>query len=182
MNVAQLAADETTSVPVTVFDSRQLSLGTGFLVETAAKLAQAGSSLPQILGVLNEQIKRTHVFAALDTLNFLRRCGRMNGVISSIGELLQIKPIITMVDGQSSVERLRTRAHAVKRLLEQVHEYSPFEKLGVIHTDAAGRAQELLHQIKDLLPGGEIWFEQINPVLGVHVGPGVVGFACVSSV
>ena len=78
VGVANVAARETTSTPVTVFDSQQLSLGTGFLVETAAKMAAAGGSLAEIQAALNTQIKRSHVFAALDTLEFLRRSGRMN--------------------------------------------------------------------------------------------------------
>jgi DegV family protein with EDD domain len=179
-NVAQVAAHETASIPVTVFDSKQLSLGTGFLVETAAKLAQAGSTVPEILDVLNEQIKRTHVFAALDTLHFLRRSGRMNSVVSAIGELLQIKPFLKMYDGNASAERVRTRSHAMKRLVELLHLYGPYEKVALLHSDAAERAQALLQEVKEILPEGEIWFEQINPVLGAHIGPGVVGFACVS--
>jgi DegV family protein with EDD domain len=90
VNVAILAAQETTSVPVTVFDSRQLSLGTGFLVETAAKLAAAGSSIAEIQEMLDAQIKRTHVFAVIDTLEFLRRSGRMNSFIANIGTLIQL--------------------------------------------------------------------------------------------
>jgi DegV family protein with EDD domain len=180
VNVAQVAARETESVPVTVFDSRQLSLGTGFLVETAAKLAQAGSPVPEILAALNEQIKRTHVFAALDTLQFLRRSGRMNSVVSAIGELLQIKPFMKMYDGNAIAERVRTRNHAMKRLVELLQEYSPYEKVALLHSDAAERAKELLQEVREFLPDGEIWFEQINPVLGAHIGPGVVGFACVS--
>ena len=180
VNVAQIAAQETTSIPVTVFDSRQISLGSGFLVETAAKLAQAGGSIPQIITSLNEQIKRTHVFAALDTLQFLRRSGRMNSVVSTIGELLQIKPLMKMYDGNASAERVRTRNHAMKRLVELLHEYGPYEKVALLHSDAAERAKELLQEVRELLPDGETWFEQINPVLGAHIGPGVVGFACVS--
>ncbi len=180
VNVAQVAARETTSVPVTVFDSRQLSLGTGFLVETSAKLAQADFTVPEILAALNEQIKHTHVFAALDTLHFLRRSGRMNSVMSTIGELLQIKPLLKMYDGNASAERVRTRKHAMKRLVELLHEYSPYEKVALLHSDAAERAKELLQEVKEFLPNGEIWFEQINPILGAHIGPGVVGFACIS--
>lgn len=180
VNVAQVAAQETTSVPVTVFDSRQLSLGTGFLVETAAKLAQAGSIVPEILVALNEQIKRIHVFAALDTLQFLRRSGRMNSVVSTFGELLQIKPLLKMYDGNASAERVRTRKHAIKRLAELLHEYGPYEKVALLHSDAAERAKDLLQEVRDILPNGEIWIEQINPVLGAHIGPGVVGFACIS--
>lgn len=180
VNVAQVAAQETTSVPVTVFDSRQLSLGTGFLVETAARLGQAGSSVSQILSSLNEQIKCTHVFAALDTLEFLRRSGRMNSVISTIGQLLQVKPILKMYDGKPSSERVRTRKHALARLVELLHEYGPFEKVALLHSDAAAAAHALLLEVKEFLPNEEIWFEQINPVLGAHIGPGVIGFACIS--
>jgi DegV family protein with EDD domain len=181
VNMAEVAARETTSVPVTVFDSRQLSLGTGFLVETAAKLAQAGCMVPEILAALNAQIKRTHVFAALDTLRYLRRSGRMNSVVSTIGELLQIKPFLKMYDGNASAERVRTQNQAMKRLVELLHEYGPYEKVALLHSDAAERAKGVLQEVKDILPEGEIWFEQINPVLGAHIGPGVVGFACVSS-
>jgi DegV family protein with EDD domain len=180
VNVAHVAAQETTSVPVTVFDSRQLSLGTGFLVEKAAELAQSGASVAEIIAVLNEQIKRTHVGAALDTLQFLRRSGRMNSVIASIGEVLQIKPLLKMYDGKPSTERLRTRKNALKRVADLLYAYKPFEKIAFLHSDALEHAQALLHDVKDILPDGEIWLEQINPVLGAHIGPGVVGFACVS--
>jgi DegV family protein with EDD domain len=180
VNVAQVAAQETVSVPVTVLDSRQLSLGTGFLVETAAKLAQAGAMVPEIVTALGEQIKRTHVFAALDTLQFLRRSGRMNFAVSAIGELLQIKPLLKMYDGNASAERVRTRNHAMKRLVDLLHEYSPYERVAILHSDAAARAKELQQEVLDILPDGEIWFEQINPVLGAHIGPGVIGFACIS--
>jgi DegV family protein with EDD domain len=180
INVAMVAARETTSIPVTVFDSRQLSLGTGFLVETAAKLAQVGFSVSEIIISLNEQIKRTHVFAALDTLQFLRRSGRMNSVLATFGELLQIKPLMKMYDGKPDAERVRTRKKAIKRLIELFNEYGPYEKVALLHSDASDRAQALLQKIKDILPDGEIWLEQINPVLGAHIGPGVVGFACIS--
>lgn len=180
VNVAQIAAEETTSVPVIVFDSRQLSLGTGFMVESAAKHAQAGANIPEILAVLNEQIMRTHVFAALDTLQFMYRSGRMNSVMSTIGKLLQIKPILKMYDGKASAERVRTRGHAMKRLVKLLEEYGPFERVALLHSDAPERARQLLDEVRDILPEGETWFEQINPILGAHIGPGVVGFACIS--
>jgi DegV family protein with EDD domain len=94
VDISRQAARETSVVPVTVFDSRQLSLGTGFEVLTAAKAAAQGKSMLEIIEMLNDQISRTHVFAALDTLEFLRRSGRMNSAISRLGELLQIKPLL----------------------------------------------------------------------------------------
>jgi DegV family protein with EDD domain len=179
-NVARTAAAETTSLPVTVLDSRSLSLGTGFLVHTAAELARAGKSVKEILVALEDQIKRTHVWAVLDTLKFLRRSGRMNPAISTIGELIQIKPILKMYDGVSAVERVRTRKNALARLLQIMHTYSPFEKLAFLHSNAREQAQILKNEVRELLPNLDTWIEIINPVLGSHLGPGVVGFACVT--
>ncbi len=180
INVAREAAKETTAVPVTVFDSRQLSLGMGFLVQAAAEAAAAGRTMAEILAMLEGQIARTHVFAALDTLEFLRRSGRMNFTLATLGTLLQIKPLLKMYDGEPAAERVRTRGGAVKRLIELLLESGPYEKAAILHSAAAERAQELLDEIRNLLPAGEIWMEEINPVIGTHIGPGVIGFACVS--
>ncbi len=180
-NVAQTAAKETTSVPVTVLDSRQLSLGTGFLVQTAAELAKLGKSVAEILPILEDQIKRTYVAAGLDTLKFLRRSGRMNRVISTIGELIQLKPILKMDDGVSGVERVRTRQKAVARMVEMIKSHSPFEKIAFLHSTAIDSMQRLKEEVKQYLPKGDIYMETINPVIGAHIGPGVVGFASVSS-
>jgi DegV family protein with EDD domain len=179
VDVAQNAAQETTSVPVTVFDSRQLSLGTGFQVQRAAEMAMKGHSVKEILVVLEEQIKRTHVWAALNTLEFLRRSGRMNSVTSMFGELLQIKPILNMYEGVSRAERVRTRKNSVKRLVDMLHTYSPFEKIAFLHSEALDQARALRDEVRELLPNEETWIGVINPVLGTHIGPGVVGFACV---
>jgi len=180
VDVAQTAAAESRSIPVSVLDSRQLSLGTGFLVQKAAEMAKAGSKVKEILPVLEDQIKRTHVWAALNTLEFLRRSGRMNGVISSIGEFIQLKPILKMYDGVSGAERVRTRKKAVQRLVDRFKSYAPFEKVAFLHSEAGEDARALRDDVQELLPDGEIWIEVINPVLGTHIGPGVVGFASVS--
>lgn len=112
VDTARLAAQETASTQVTVVDSGQLSLGIGFMVETAARMAMVGRSVDEILAALDEQGKRTHVFAALDTLEFLRRSGRMNGFIAGLGTLLQLKPILTDARRQA---RSGKGAHAKTR-------------------------------------------------------------------
>ena len=181
VDIARRAAQETTTVPVTVFDSCQLSLGTGFQVQSAAQAAKDGRTLNAILDVLSAQIARTHVFAALDTLEYMRRGGRMNGTITALGDLLQVKPILKMYQGDSSAERVRTRARAVKRLKELLAECAPFERVALVHTDAQARAEALLEEVRGTLPAGDTWMQEINPVLGAHIGPGVLGFACISS-
>jgi DegV family protein with EDD domain len=180
VDTARLAAQEIQSIPVTVFDSRQLSLGTGFLVETAAILAQAGHSLEEILAALNDQIGRTYVFAALDTLEFLRRSGRLNGVATGLGSILQIKPIMKMYDGQPDAERVRTRKRALRRVINLLDEKGPLERVAIVHTHSAARVEQLRQQARQFLPAGEILSMDITPVIGAHIGPGAVGFAVIT--
>ena len=180
-NVAQVAAQEVTSTRVTVMDSRQLSLGTGFLVELAARLAEAGHSLEQIVSALNEQIKRTYVFAALDTLEFLRRSGRMNRFLANFGTLLQIKPILRMHDGKPETEKVRTRDRALHRVVEILRSLGALERLAIVHTNAHERVAQLRALAADLLPAEDIWTMDITPVIGAHIGPGAIGFGVVTA-
>jgi DegV family protein with EDD domain len=181
VDAARMAAKDITSVPVTVLDSRQLSLGTGFLVEAAAKDAVQGLSLVEILKQLDDQISRTHVFAALDTLEFLRRSGRVNGLVAGFGSLLQIKPLLKMYDGNPTSERVRTSNGAFKRLTNLLEERAPFERVALVHTHAHVQAQLLLDHVRHLMPVGELPSVDITPVIGAHIGPGAVGFACISA-
>ncbi len=181
VNVARLAAKETTSVPVTVFDSQQLSLGTGFLVETAAKMAEAGCQITEILTALEDQIKRSYVFAALDTLEFLKRSGRMNKYLAGIGTLLQVKPILTMYNGKPDSERVRTRERATRRLLEMLQGVGPLERLAIVHTHAPERIAELRSLSAHLFAPENILTADITPVIGAHIGPGAFGFAAVGA-
>jgi DegV family protein with EDD domain len=178
--IAARAAAETKAVPVTAFDSRQLSLGTGFQVLAAAQAAEAGRSMSEILSLLEDLIPRIRVFAALDTLEFLQRSGRMNFAISFLGTLLHIKPIMKMYNGDPTAERIRTRERAVKRLIELLQEAGPIEKVALLHSNAADRAQALLQTVEPMLPAENILVEEINPTLGAHIGPGVTGFAVIS--
>jgi len=180
VDIARTAAKETTRLPVTVFDSRQLSLGTGFQVLAAAEAAARGLALGEILSLLEELIGRIRVFAALDTMEYLKRSGRVNFAISALGTLLQIKPFMKMYNGEPTAERVRTRKGAMKRLVELLKEHGPYEKVAMLHTHALQRAEALLQEVRSLLPEGDIWVEEITPVLGAHIGPGVIGFACIS--
>jgi len=179
VNVARSAADEFHLAPVTVFDSRSLSMGIGFLVQTAAELAAAGKTVAEIIPVLENQIRRTHVWAALDTLQYLRKSGRMSRALSVVGELLQIKPIVKMHDGVSGVERVRTKKAAISRLVENLEASAPFEKLAFLHSNALDQVQGLQARVQQLVPENGSWLGVVNPVLGAHIGPGVVGFAYV---
>jgi DegV family protein with EDD domain len=181
VNVARAAAQETNSTVVHVIDGGQLSLGTGFLVEKAAELASFDLKLKEILNEISSQMKRSYVFAALDTLEFLKRSGRMNRWVSNLGSLLQIKPILTMHDGKPGNERVRTREKAMHRVVELLASVGKIERVALVHTHAPERIMELKQMAADILPQGELWKEDISPVLGAHIGPGAVGFAVVSA-
>jgi DegV family protein with EDD domain len=181
LDVARTAAQEVDEVPVTVLDSRQLSLGLGFAVLAAAQAAAEGSSMVDILALLEDQIPRTRVFAALDTMEYLRRSGRVHHLVANIGELLKIKPLLKMNDGVASSERVRTQQRAYQRLIQLVRELGPIERLALVHTNAPDRAETLWAQAKSLFPDiTDILSVDVTPVLGTHLGPGAVGFACVA--
>jgi len=181
VNVARAAAQETISAAIHVIDGHQLSLGTGFLVEKAAELAAKGLHLKEIMDVLNSQMKRSHVFAALDTLEFLKRSGRMNRWMSNLGTLLQIKPILTMHDGLPGNEKVRTRDKALKRVVEMLEAVGKIERIAMVHTNAPERVAELRKLAAHLLPQGDILTEDITPVIGAHIGPGAAGFAVIAA-
>lgn len=182
LNPASLGAQATDVVPVTVFDSRQLSLGEGFLVLTAAKAAAANCSMAEILALLEEKIPRTHVVAALDTLEFLRRSGRMSWALSRLGNLLRIKPLLKMHNGEPAVENVRTHRRATERMIQILTAIVPLEELALVHTHAPDKAEALWKQIQQLFPRDKAPLcVEVNPVIGAHIGPGAVGFACIKA-
>jgi DegV family protein with EDD domain len=181
VNVARVAASEFSGAPVTVVDSGQLSLGVGLQALAGAKAAEAGHSMKEILEILDDLGKRTHVFAALNTLEFLKRSGRMNSVVAGIGSLLKIKPILKMNDGVATSERVRTTSGADRRLIALVEALGPLEAVAIVHTNATKKAESLQAKAAnaDLVPDAIPLSVNITPVIGAHIGPGAAGFVCV---
>ncbi|MBP7693652.1 MAG: DegV family protein [Anaerolineales bacterium] len=178
---AQMAAAATERVRVIAVDARQVSLGVGFAALTAARAAAAGHRLADIADMLKHLAQRTRLFAVIDTLTFLRRSGRLNFLEAGLGSLLQIKPILTVHDGQITTERVRTRNQAIQRLVGLLHDQLPVEQMAVLHTAARARAEEFLTEVRHLLPAGPIPVVEATPAIGVHVGPGALGFVCVAA-
>lgn len=177
LNVAQKAA-ENAPVPVTVMDSGQLSLGVGLLVKRAAEMAEEGKSMSEILEALEEEGKRTYVFAALATLKYLQKSGRMNPFIAGIGSLLDVKPVLKMNQGNPSSELIRTRKKALQRVLDHVRELAPIQEIALVHTNAPQEAEKLWEDIKSFLSIKTLPISvNVTPVIGSHIGPGAVGFA-----
>ena len=137
--------------------------------------------MDEIVALVEDQRARTHVFAALDTLEFLRRSGRLNWVMATLGSWLQMKPLLKMHQGEPTAEKVRTTEHATERLINLLKELVPLEKVALVHTHALERAEALRQAVQHLLPEGELLSMDITPVFGTHLGPGAVGFACVTA-
>lgn len=177
VNSAHVAAERFRKLPVTVLDSGQLSTGLGLLVELAARMARMGAGVEAILAGLHDAMRRTYVFASVETLDYLRRSGRMNGALARLGEILQIKPLLHMHEGRATAHRARTSRRAHERLLEWLREYSPYERLAVVHAGVRDKAEQLRQEAARYLPLENIPIIQITPVLGAHLGTGALGIA-----
>jgi DegV family protein with EDD domain len=180
VDVARRAAKQFKQIPVTVHDSMQLSTGTGFQVELAGRLAAEGKTSDEILAALAQIIPRSFVTARLDTLDFMRRSGRLSRIMTGIGSILQLKPILTMKMGQPGSERVRTKEKAEARLIHMLEEFHPIDRFALVHTNAPKEAEEFHAKITHLIPPGEVFSMDITPVIGAHIGPGAVGFAIIA--
>ena len=175
MQSAQIASKALDGVcPVTVFDSESASMGIGMLALHAARLANDGADLETIVAALEDARSRAHVLFTLDTLEYLRKGGRIGGAQALLGSMLSIKPVITVKDGEvSPVAKVRTRSKALRYVVDQVKE-RPVESLFVMHGNAPD-VDEFVAMFEPIVPNAEIVVGEIGPVVGVHTGPGVMG-------
>lgn len=181
LNTARLGAQAVNHATVTVFDSQQLTMGLGLLAISAAQAARAGRPMAEIVDLLDQLVKRTYVFAVLDTLEYLRRSGRVNWAEFGIGTLLRIKPLLKVHMGKAEiVERVRTSRRAVERLFELVADLGPMQEVALLHTHALDRIDAFALEARRLYRDASGPAE-VTPAIGVHVGPGAVGLACITA-
>jgi len=180
VNVARQAAKEFDG-KVTCVDSGSLSLGVGFQVLAAAEAVELG--LKSALDAIASTRKRLQVSAALDTMEYLRRSGRVPAVVARLGGLLSIKPMIELLDGAvKPIGAVRTTHQADERMLDFLLKEGNLQRLAVMHTNAEHRARLLLDQAMSRTPQSiprEILFANVTAVIGTHLGPNGVGFAAV---
>ncbi len=175
MQSAQIAAKAfSPDCPVEVVDSLSVSMGLGRLCMTASQLASEGADLDAIVAEVIDQRDRTKLFGVLDTLDNLRKGGRIGNARALLGSVLSIKPVIEVRDGAvEEAGKVRTRSKAMRALADKVKE-GPIEKLSVLQGDAPD-VDELLEMIEPIVPRSEIVVGQIGPVIGTHGGPRVLG-------
>ncbi|MFA5565039.1 MAG: DegV family protein [Acidimicrobiia bacterium] len=166
-------------VPVAVIDSNSITAGLGTQVLEAAKAAQRGATVEEITELVNNMVKRTHVVGVLDTLENLKKGGRIGGAAALLGSMLSIKPAIDISSGAvKEAGKPRTRKKAIQWLADQVLASGEVEQLAIMHGNAPDEEIETLLGI--LAPRFErenIRIGKIGAVIGTHGGPRVIG-AC----
>jgi DegV family protein with EDD domain len=180
LNIARQAASEFGD-RVTCVDSTSLSLGLGFQVLAAAEAAELG--LQSALEAIKSTHKRLQVFAALDTMEYLKRSGRVPAAVAMLGSLLSIKPLIELNNGEvKPVGAARTTSQANERMSRFLLKDGALERLAIMHTAAEARARDFLNELMQKASQSvprDILMVNVTTVIGTHVGPNGLGFAVV---
>ncbi len=173
-----VAAAGEVDIDVEVVDSAQIGLATGFSVLAAAEAVAAGADSEAAATVACETADATRSFFYLDTLEYLRRGGRIGAAAALLGAALAVKPLLTVLDGRvEPLEKVRTTSRALARIEELAVEAagSGPVAVGVQHLGAAARAAALADRLRERLPQADpVWERQVGAVVGAHIGPGAV--------
>ncbi len=168
---------------VEIIDSGMASLGLGLNVLSAARMAQEGASCDEVVTGVQESLPRSHCYFLLDTLEYLQKGGRIGKASAFLGSILNIKPILTIRDGEAHpAERARTREKGLQRLVDTVKGLAPFDHLGLIHSTTPEEAEALAGRFTDLMPRDQIVMGRFGPAVGTYLGPGALGIGLISSI
>lgn len=163
-----------------ILDSKTNCMQMGFAVIEAARTASEGKSINEVINAANHVINNSRFLFTPETLEYLKKGGRIGGAAALFGNVLQIKPILTVVNGETSVfKKVRTRKKAieeiVKTVLEEI-ESKGFGDIVVHHINCQEDGLKLAKALENKL-GKKVDIQSIGPVIGVHVGPGSIGIA-----
>jgi DegV family protein with EDD domain len=175
---AEIGAQQHPGREIHVVDSTSASMGTGHLAMLAAELAAAGRTGVAIAATIRERAADLDLYVALDTLEYLRKGGRLSAARAAIGTMLSVKPIITVVDGLvETADRVRTRARARERVIELLTA-RPVERITILQT-VTDDIEVFRDTVVAALPGGVdpafVSIQTVGPSVGPHLGPGAVG-------
>ena len=178
-DAARLAASQVGEHLVTVIDSRSAAMGTGFAVLAAARAAAGGADVGEVAALARDTAAATRTFFVVDTLEHLRRGGRIGTAAAALGSALAVKPLLHMKDGRVvPLEKVRTFGRALSRLVQRAVEAAGDEPVSVAvhHLAAPERAERLAADLRDRLPAmKELFVSELGAAIGAHVGPGAVG-------
>jgi DegV family protein with EDD domain len=174
-------AARTSPIPVTVFDSLSIGLALGFPVINAARIARTDASIGQVLEVVESSIASAEVFFYVNTLEYLKRGGRIGPTSALLGTALSVKPIMTVADGEVVLkEKVRTQAKALAELVNLAVECARACEPALIGLQYFGDRSLVDHcalMLAEQLPDVDLLISEVSPVIGVHAGPGLVGIS-----
>jgi DegV family protein with EDD domain len=169
---ARIGAQSVDGFTVEVIDSETVTMPMAFLCKVAAE----SPSLEAATAAVTERVPKARVLALLDTLRYLEMGGRLSRAQAMIGTMLDLKPLLLVKDREiKPVERVRTRARAIPRMVEFFRGDLPVEYVGVVHAQAPDEAEEIASKLRAELPGQEVTTGPIGCVLGTHTGPKALG-------
>jgi DegV family protein with EDD domain len=160
-------------------DSQQLSMGIGYQVLAGAEAARQGATLDEVLEEIARTRTHVQVYAMLNTLEYVRRSGRLSWAEANVGEILQLKPFLTLRDGAPCRHgEARTRKKGLQRLYKILANLGPLERLAILHTNPDEDAREMATKFAGQTRQPPI-VVQATPIIGTHLGPNGIGFAAV---
>ena len=160
---------------IEVVDSQWAIMAEGFIAITAARAAQAGASFDEVMDITHRNIKRVDMRAAFDTLEYLRRGGRIGAARAFLGSVLKINPIITMRDGVvQPAGKERSRAKAIDSLYNFAASYSHIEEIAIEDATTPDEAEMLAERLSPRFPKERIFRSKTSPVIGTHTGPHIL--------
>jgi DegV family protein with EDD domain len=178
---ARAASKELADLPIHVVDCRTLSMGQGLVVIAAARAAAEGKSAKEIVQLVENLSAKTNVIFTVETLEYLRRGGRIGGATALLGTALKIKPVLHIAEGQvEPLEKPRTRKRAVGRLIDLMGERvasSNSVHAAVLHCAAPADAERLADRVAQEFNCVELITAEAGPTIGTHGGPGTLGIA-----
>jgi DegV family protein with EDD domain len=173
----QAARELGDELPVRVVDSLSVTLGEGLVVQIAAEAAAAGATIDEVVARAEAAVVSMKLYGAIDSLENLKRGGRIGGAQALLGSMLAIKPVIEVSNGVVEEEsKQRTRGRSLRYLADKVAAAGPLERLAVMHADAAD-IDQFLALIEGIRPSGRLLQGDIGPVIGSHIGRGAIGVA-----
>ena len=178
---AQLAREMLPDARILLVDSESNATGLGFQVLAAARAAREGKDLDELISIANQAKDVSGVLFSVTDLEYMRRGGRIGLAKSLLASTLRLDPILEIKSGPvTPVEQVRTSRRVIPRLLDLVEERlvggRPY-RLAVLHADVETRAWNLMSAARDRFDPDEMFVSELNPILGIHVGPGAIGLA-----
>ena len=179
--VKEMIIEKYPNANIRLIDSRSNCMQAGYAILEAARAADDNRSLDEVVDIANNVINNSRFIFVPDVLDYLKKGGRIGGASALLGSILQIKPILTVENGKTTVfTKVRTKKKAIDKIVESVIEQNnkkQIKELIVHHINCENEGLELAEKLRSALNLSEVKLQSIGPIIGLHVGPGSIGVA-----